>query len=164
MLASYRWRIVIAVLAFASVSELTGCKKTNADPFPASGAVAGWEKTTATRTFAASDLWQYIDGEAEEYIQAGVVSASTSDYKYRSQMEATVDIYTMKAASGAIEVLEKNSAKDARNVALGDEGIAYAQSVTFRKGPHLVRIVAYESTPGTQEALLALAHGVEGKL
>jgi hypothetical protein len=27
-----------------------------------------------------------------------------------------------------------------------------------------VRIVAYESTPGTPQALLALAHGVEAKL
>jgi hypothetical protein len=36
--------------------------------------------------------------------------------------------------------------------------------VIFRKGPYLVRIVAYESTPDAQQALLALAHGVEAKL
>jgi hypothetical protein len=40
----------------------------------------------------------------------------------------------------------------------------YAQSVIFRKGPYLVRIVAYESTPDAPQALLALAHGVEAKL
>ena len=33
--------------------------------------------------FAAKDLWQYIDGDAEQYIQAGVVSTSTSDYNYK---------------------------------------------------------------------------------
>jgi hypothetical protein len=49
-------------------------------------------------------------------------------------------------------------------VQLGDAGIAYEQSVTFRKGPYLVCIVAYEATPGTQQALIALAHGVEAKL
>jgi len=42
--------------------------------------------------------------------------------------------------------------------------VAYEQSVIFRKGPYLVRIVAYESTPGTPQALMALAHGVEAKL
>ncbi len=47
---------------------------------------------------------------------------------------------------------------------LGDEGVQYAQSVTFRKGPYLVRIVAYESTPDTPQELVALAHGVEAKL
>jgi len=50
---------------------------------PASKAVAGWEKTGETRTYAAKDLWQYIDGDAEQYISAGVVSTSTSDYKYQ---------------------------------------------------------------------------------
>ena len=54
--------------------------------------------------------------------------------------------------------------KDAKPVQLGDAGVAYAQSVIFRKGPYLVRIVAFESTPEAPQALLALAHGVEAKL
>jgi hypothetical protein len=49
-------------------------------------------------------------------------------------------------------------------VQLGNAGLAYAQSVIFRKGPYLVRIVAYESTPDGEQALMALAHGVEAKL
>ena len=143
--------------------RVTGCKKSQVDPFPASGAVAGWEKTSETRIFAAKDLWQYIDGDAEQYISAGVVSTSTSDYKYQDQLEATVDVHTMGDAAGARKILETGTS-DAKTVQLGDAGVAYAQSVIFRKGPYLVRIVAYESTPGTPQALLALAHGVEAKL
>ena len=52
----------------------------------------------------------------------------------------------------------------AQAVSLGDAGFAYAQSVVFRKGHSLVRIVAYQSTPETQPALLALARGVETRL
>ena len=63
-------------------------RRSSVYPFPASGAVAGWQKTGETRTFAAKDLWQYIDGDAEQYIAAGVVSTSTSDYKYEGQLEA----------------------------------------------------------------------------
>ena len=156
---------VIAVMAIACLSRLpcTGCKKKR-DRFPASGAIAGWEKTSETRVFAAKDLWQYIDGDAEQYISAGVVSTSTSDYKYQGQLEATVDVYTMGDADGARKILENGQTKDAKTVQLGDAGIAYAQSMIFRKGPSLVRIVAYESTPDTPQALLALAHGVEAKL
>jgi hypothetical protein len=148
----------IAVVAF------TGCKKAKVDPFPASNAVAGWQKTSETRVFAAKDLWQYIDGDAEQYISAGVVSTSTSDFKYQGQLEATVDVYTMGDAVGAREILETGQTGDAKTVALGDEGIAYTQSVTFRKGPFLIRVVAYQSTPSAEQALLALAHGVEAKL
>jgi len=158
------WMLAIAILGIAAAALCTGCRKTKVDPFPASGAVAGWEKSSDTRTYAAKDLWQYIDGDAEQYISAGVVSTATSDYKYKGQLEAVVDVYTLGDSAGATKILEKGQTKDAKSVQLGDAGIAYAQSVTFRKGPYLVRIVAYESTSDGPQALVALAHGVEAKL
>ena len=158
------WKVAIVALAIAAAAAGTGCKKKIVDPFPASGAVAGWEKTSDTRVFAAKDLWQYIDGDAEQYLQAGVVSTSTSDYKYQDQLEATVDVYTMGDSAGARKILETGQTSDAKSVQIGDEGVAYEQSVTFRKSVYLVRIVAYEATPGTQQALIGLAHSVEAKL
>jgi hypothetical protein len=155
------WKWAVAAIVIIATAAATGCKKKG--PFPASGAVAGWEKTSETRVYAAKDLYQYIDGDAEQYISAGVVSTSTSDYKYQGQLEATVDVYTMGNAEGARKILETGT-KDAKPIQLGDAGVAYAQSIIFRKGPSLVRIVAYESTPDTPQALLALARGVEAKL
>ena len=146
MLCNGRWMLAVTVLAIAGAAGCTGCRKTKVDLFPASGAVAGWEKTGDTRTFAAKDLWQYIDGDAEQYISAGVVSTATSDYKYQGHLEAVADVYTMGDSAGAKKILESGQTKDAKTVQLGDSGVAYAQSVTFRKGPYLVRIVAYEST------------------
>lgn len=151
-------------VALIVVGAWSGCKKSKANPFPASGAVAGWQKLSETRVFAAKDLWQYIDGDSEQYIRAGVVSTSTSDYKYQGKLEAVVDVYTMGGADGARTILEKGQTKESKSVQVGDEGLQYAQSVTFRKGPYLVRIVAYEATAATPEALMALAHGVEENL
>jgi hypothetical protein len=162
-----RWRrstvtwIAIAVVVSANVA---GCKKGARDPFPVSGEVSGWEKTDGTRTFEAKNLWQYIDGDAEQYIQAGVVTTSTSDYKYQNRVEAVVDVHTMKDAAGAQKIMDNGRGPDAHTVQVGDAGYAYAQSVVFRKGAVLVRIVAYESTPDTPQALMALASDVEKKL
>ena len=158
------WKWAVAALVMVAAIAGTGCKKKGVDPFPASNAVADWQKTSETRVFAAKDLWQYIDGDAEQYISAGVVSTSTSDYKYKGELEVTVDVYTMGNAAGARKILETGQSTDAKVVQLGDAGVAYAQSVIFRKGPYLVRIVAYESAPDAPQALLALAHGVEAKL
>jgi hypothetical protein len=152
------------LVALLAVAMMSGCKKKSANPFPASGAVAAWDKSSETRTFEPKDLWQYIDGDSEQYIQAGVVSTSTSDYKYKGQLEAVVDVYTMGGPDGAQTILERGQTKDAKTITLGDEGLQYAQSVTFRKGVHLVRIVAYESNAETPQALVALAHGVEANL
>jgi hypothetical protein len=156
--------LAIAAIAIVAAACGTGCKRGKVNPFPASGVVPGWDKSSDTRTFAAKDLWQYIDGDAEQYISAGVVSTATTDYKYKGQLEAVVDVYTMGNSAGAQKILETGQTKDAKSVQLGDAGVAYEQSVTFRKGPYLVRIVAYESSPDGPETLLALAHGVEAKL
>lgn len=156
--------ILALVVALLAVGAASGCKKTNADPFPVSGAVAGWEKSSETRTFEPKNLWQYIDGDSEQFIRAGVVATSTSDYKFQGQLEAVVDVYTMGGPDGAQAILERGQTKEAQSVHLGDEGLQYAQSVSFRKGRYLVRIVAYESSATTSQALMALAHGVEAKL
>ena len=153
--------ILIGIVAIAA---LTGCKKKAIDPFPASGAVSGWEKTGETRIYEAKNLYQYIDGDAEQYISAGVVTTSTADYKYQGTLEAVIDIHTMSGPDGARKIFDTSRANDAKMVPLGDAGIAFAQSIVFRKGPYLVRIVAYESTPVTAQALLTLAHGVETRL
>ena len=161
---SHLLKLAAVIVAVAAVFELPGCKKHGTNPCPASGEIAGWQKTSDTRDFEAKNLWQYIDGDAEQYLQAGVVSTSTSDYKYQSKLEAVVDVHTMRESAGARKILETGQSNEAKSIQLGDAGIAYAQSLIFRKGPYLVRIVAYQSTPDTSQALMALAHGVEAKL
>lgn len=158
------WKLAIAALAVSLLSVGAGCKKTKVDPFPKSGAIAGWQKSGDTRVFAAKDLWQYIDGGAEQYVKVGVVSAATADYSYQNQVEAVADVYTMGDAAAAHKILAAEQSKDGKSVAVGDEAIAYTQSVVFRKGPYLVRVVAYESTPETGQALLGLAQGIGAKL
>ncbi len=161
----FRRRMLVGIaVAMVAVTANSGCRKGKVDHFPASGSVPGWEKTSETRAFAAKDLYQYIDGDSEQYISAGVVTTSTSDYKYQGQLEAVVDVYLMNAPEGARTILETGQTSDAKKVQLGDEALQYGQSVIFRKGPYLVRIVAFQSAPTTSQALLALARGVEAKL
>ena len=153
-----------AAVTIVAVFAVIACKKKPADVLPESGAIIGWEKSSDTRVFEAKDLWQYIDGDAEQYIQAGVVATSTSDYKYQGQLEAVVDVYTMKSADGARAILDKGATKDAKRLSLGDDGMQFAQSVTFRKHNYLVRIVSYQDSATSEQALLSLARGIEAKL
>ena len=157
--------VAIAALLALIVVAGAGCKKKLADPFPATGAVAGWDKGDKTQSYDAANLYEYIDGGAEQYISAGVVGVSTSDYKFQGGLEATVDVYTMKSADGAKTIFNADPpTSDSKSVPLGDAARLYGQSVVFRKGPALVRITAFEAAPGEGDALLALAHGIEGKL
>ena len=144
-----------------------GCKRQAANGgtfFPASNQVAGWAKTGDTRTFEAADLWKYIDGDAERYLKAGVLRVSTADYKFQSKADATVDVYTMKSAAGAQTIFQSEPAVDVKPIQLGDDARLHGQSLVFRKGPYLVRIVAYEESAEVQQALLQLGQGIEQRL
>jgi len=160
-------RSALTVALCIALLENAACNReprTPARPFPASNQVGGWEKTGDIRTFEAADLWKYIDGEAERYLQAGVQRVSTADYKFQNKVDAVVDIYTMGNAEGAEKVFRSESAVDVTPIQLGDGARLYSQSLVFRKGACLVRIVAFEESTETQQALLQLGQGIELRL
>ena len=149
--------LVIALLLDASCKRQPG---TEGSFFPASDEVAGWAKTGDMRTFEAADLWKYIDGEAERYLKAGVQRVFTADYKSQNKVDATVDIYTMGNGEGAEKAFKSETVVDAKAIQLGDDARLSSQRLVFRKGAYLVRIVAFEESTETQQALLQLGHGI----
>lgn len=158
--------LVVGCLLLAGLVLLPmgGCKKSKGDPMPASGVVTGWDKSGDTKSYAAADLWQYMDGGADQYVQAGVVTTKTADYKYQGQLEATVEVHTFGDATAARKLFDSTTAAGGKSVSLGDVGLSYVQSAVFCKGKSMVRIVAYEASPTGQDALVALAKGVESRL
>ena len=153
----------VALLLGAGLLFATGCKGA-AGAFPASGTVAGWEKVGDTRSFSADTLSQYIDGGADQYVDAGVGTTYTSDYKYQGNIEAVVDVYSMKNPEGAKKIFDADPAVGSKTVQLGDAARLYASSLVFRKGRNLVRITAFEQGANQADALTALAHGVDSRL
>jgi hypothetical protein len=89
---------------------------------------------------------------------------STADYKFENKVDAVVDIYTMGNAPGAEKIFKSEPAVDVKPIQVGDEARLSSQSLVFRKGTFLVRIVAFEESTETQQALLQLGHGVELRL
>lgn len=158
--------LILAVICFA-VLALGACSRrpaVPASPFPASNEVAGWVKTGETRVFSATELWSYIDGDAERYVKAGVQTTSTSDYNFKNSFDTVVDIYTMGDAKGARTIFEGEHAGQAKPVPIGDGGRLYGGSLVFCKGRYLVRAVAYKQPPDVQQALQDLSREVERRL
>ncbi len=158
--------VLLAMLGIALLLDAS-CRRqpmTEQSLFPASNEVAGWVKTGDIRTFEAADLWKYIDGEAERYLKAGVQRVSTADYKFQNKVDAVVDIYTMGNAEGAETILRSEPTVDVKPIQLGDDARLHSQSLVFREGACLVRIVAFEESAETEQALLQLGHGIELRL
>jgi Family of unknown function (DUF6599) len=151
-------------LAITMIASL-GCSKKPAiastSPFPESNRVPGWTRSAEIRTFPAAELWKYIDGDAEKYLKAGVASTSTSDYKFQDKFDVVVDIYTMADAAGAKTIFESEPTASATTPQIGDAARLYEQSLVFRQGRFLVRIIAYQSSANLSQGLLDLGKRID---
>jgi hypothetical protein len=151
-------------LIVAAICLAPGCASRPRTFFPEANEVRGWSKTGEIRTFEAADLWKYIDGDAEKYIQAGVQRTLAADYRYRNQVEAAADVYVMATAEGARKLLDSESSSEGRSVQIGDAARLYDGSLVFRQGQYFVRLIAYQQTPETGAALAELARAIDAKL
>jgi hypothetical protein len=154
--------ITLALLYLASCTP-TKPPQTG-EPFPRTGEVTDWAKSSDTRTFAADKLWEYVDGDAERYVQAGVVRSLTSDYKFKNRVDAVLDVHVMNSPEGAAKLLAAESSKGSKPATIGEESRLFPASLVFRKGAYVVRVVAYEESPEIGDALLELGKAVEKKL
>jgi hypothetical protein len=165
MKSFYLRHTLLAILLITLLLLFVGCRRhATANLFPDSAEAPGWTKAPEIRTFSPDQLSDYIDGDAEKYISAGVRSTSTADYQFNGQIAVTVDVYTMSAAAGAKTILDAEPSMGAQFPQLGDAARLYSQSLTFRKGRYLVRMVAYRESLQLPQAMIALGHAIENKL
>lgn len=157
-----RKNLAAALIAICAVS--CGTKPGPSLLFPKTGEVAGWSQKGAPRTFEAAVLWRYIDGDAERYVQAGVVRTFTADYRHTDQFDAAADIHMMRNTAGARKILESESAEGSQPLALGDAGRNYGASLTFRRGRYFVRLVAYQEAPEMSQDLVELGRAIDARL
>jgi hypothetical protein len=163
-------RIALGALLPAALFVLAGCQSRSApitNFFPESSEAPGWSKSPEVRTFTPDQLSSYIDGDAEKYLKAGVRSASTADYKYKDNTQVVVDVYTMSNADGAEAIFNSEPAMGAQipsYVGVEDDARLYSQSLIFRKGPYLVRMVAYQESPQISHAMFDLGLAMAKRL
>jgi hypothetical protein len=155
---------LIPLLSACGPKSTTAAAASTSDFFPEATTAQGWSRSPEIRTYPAAELFNYIDGDAEKYIKAGVQSTSTADYKFQNKFDAVADIYSFNDVTGPKSIFASEPAAEAATPPLGEAARLFEQSLLFRKGPYLVRIVAYQASPQMQQGLLDLGKSIEQKL
>jgi hypothetical protein len=91
-----------------------------------------WVRAAQIQMFNPGDLWEYIDGAAEQFLTYGFQDLATT--KYTSDQTRTVvvaEIYRMEDARGAFGIYRQEASPKARPVALGVEGRASSNTIRF---------------------------------
>lgn len=101
-------------------------------------------------------LWEYINGGAELYHTYGFAAVLTADYK-SADAELILDFYEFETDDGAYGLYTALRPDEPEIVSLGVEGFVTGSSLDFVKGNVLVRLVGFDTSEATRDAIRGLA-------
>lgn len=95
------------------------------------------------RVFDKENLWRFIDGAAETYLQYGFDKVATADYA-GSGRQFSVEIYCFADPLGAFGIYAENRTSDEYYVSAGTEGFVAAGLLMFFRGRYFVHVNLYD--------------------
>jgi hypothetical protein len=119
-----------------------------------------WVRAAQIQMFNPGDLWEFIDGAAEQYLSYGFQDLATS--RYTSDQTRTVvvtEVYRMAEPRGAFGIYRQEVSPKARPVGLGVEGRASSNTIRFWLAEFYVKLTAPPGG-GRQRELEALGAAV----
>ena len=113
--------------------------------------------------FYGANLFQYIDGAADAYLDFGLVAMLHQEYK-SSGVEITLDIYNLGSPENAFGIYAAERASIYRFLQLGTEAYGSDEILNFLQGKFYVKLSAFSETQRTAPLLERLAQAVSQRL
>jgi len=123
----------------------------------------GWQWDFEPEVYGPDNLYQYIDGEAELYIDYDFFEMVTASYALEcdESVTFTLDIYDMGTALNAFGIYSSYRRPDHDFAQIGCEATVSALNIRFYKGKFFIQINAGSTDPRVSPALLAAARRLE---
>ncbi|UCC78680.1 MAG: hypothetical protein JSW64_10400 [Candidatus Zixiibacteriota bacterium] len=147
---------VLAVYSCGGGSDKSGSADGPAAYFPEEIKEIHLLLSSKIRTFKGESLYEYINGGAEIYHLYNFVDVATASYK-TGDIEIVLDIYRFENPDYAYGLYSSIKPLGPGNMELGVEGFSTENSIDFVKGKYIVRIVGFEQSDITKNALGELA-------
>jgi hypothetical protein len=126
---------------------------------PTSGFSPGWALEGPIKKYTGEDLFEYINGEAELYVQFGfkVLTAGLYLKDGNENLGITVDVYEMGSDLEAFGIYANYRKPEAEPVKAGAEGFVGPSQLMFYQGRYFVQLNASGSASQDQTIFQTLA-------
>ena len=100
-----------------------------------------WTRAAQIQMFNPGDLWEHINGAAEQFLSYGFQDLATTKYTDRTTRTVVVaEIYRMAAAVNAFGIYRQEVSPKARPLSLGVEGRASSNTIRFWTAEFYVKL------------------------
>lgn len=133
-------------------------------PLPES--IPNWTYEFEPEMYAADNLHEYINGEAELYKRYDVIDMATASYINPTDpsLTFTIDIYNMGTALNAFGIYSYYRHPDMNFADIGEQAIISDVSVRFWKGQYFVSVVGGRMDSQIQKVILNAAEKVASEI
>lgn len=128
-----------AAQASASPRQPAGRPMGDAALMPADDAVAGWKKTEAVRVFGGADLYGYIDGGAELFLELGFDRLTLQKFRSGTN-EFAVEIYRMRDPAAATGIYLMKCGRPTRDASFGPRHTINRHQLMFVRERYFVTV------------------------
>jgi hypothetical protein len=148
--------ILLPLLTFANENSLKNL-------LPGDEIAPGFKAKVAPRIYDASNLHEYMDGEAEIYREYGVIKFAAQVYS-KDKQEIKVEIAEMVDSISAYGLYSFYRSPDLNRIEIGDEGVISGNQISFWQDRYYFRITAFGT--GTEVVTIAtnLAKGMSSRI
>lgn len=119
--------------------------------------IGGWTGATEIKVYNSDNLWEYIDGAADYYLNYGFLNLEAREYNRTEDEYIKVEIYDHQNAINAFGIYAYERTPDAEFLEIGAEGYMIHSSLNFYTGNYYVKIFSHQSDSATISAIKSLA-------
>lgn len=130
---------------------------------PGEALVPGWKPSEKSRVFAKADLYGYIDGGAELFLEFGFDQLTVQKYRNGAN-EMAVEIYRMADPVAASGIYLMKCGKEARHPALKERHTVNRHQLMFVRNRYWVTVNNLSGAEGMTPALLKFAGAVASRM
>lgn len=159
--------LLVNLRAFAVqlIDDLSTDKNSLEALLPKNNELAGWERTSVPQFFVSENLWEYMNGQAESYLQCGFRILATIDYILEDNPNSlNVEIFKMQSPKHAFGIYAAERSIEDKFVKIGVEGYIGQNILNFWKGSYYVKLTTFESSKDIEDILFKFATVIAKKI
>lgn len=140
-------------------------KKTLRTLLPDETESVGWKSVTDPEFFGQDNLWEYINGQAEMYLDYGFRLVVTTEYRSMDGSGSMIiEIYQMESPKHAFGIYAAERSPSDNFIKIGVQGYLEENVLNFWKGHYYVKLTSFQVSSETKEIIVKLAGVIAKKI
>ena len=132
---------------------------------PADGEIPGWTRVTDPEHYEADNLWEYINGQADFFIDYGFVRVDTAEYRSNQESGSVVlEVYQMGRPQEAFGIFAAERTRDDRPLEIGAQAYLGANVLGFWQAERYVKLTSFDEGPEVERWLTSLAEEISSRI